>query len=158
VALFEKDRRAGQIARVIVAVDAERLREFAGAVREVAIAGHATGYTHPVDAFDGLDRPNEDSTSDALPLRDDIEEPVTSVNQIHIRGRRRLEKIGGAAVISEFSRLWIKEAPAVKRRIVLRVRLCLDNPSDARRSVRVPTNQVPTEQVTGHLQRITCKE
>jgi hypothetical protein len=88
---LKKDGWTGQVSGVVVSIYAERLRKFAGSVRELNVTRRVSVGPHAVKTFDRLDGTDKNGTADALTLCDHIQQPVSTVDEVHVRGRGRFE-------------------------------------------------------------------
>ena len=77
--------RAAEISTVIGARDRERLTKFARTVGEKARARRlGTPLRHELEAFDGLERANQNRVRVAFFRHDDVEGPARSIKEVHV--------------------------------------------------------------------------
>ena len=151
--LGQVERRSREAFVVEPPVDVESLRELAGAVRQVALAagGGAPG-PHRVDALQRLDGAQQHGAAHAFALRHDVHEPVAVVDEVDVGLAGPAEEVVTAPLRLDETRLAVYDAPAVEGRVVLRVRLRLDEPPHEA-PVRMVVHEQLADEVAGDLQR-----
>src|SRR5260370_7778202 len=85
VTLEQVKMRAAEISTVIGARDRERLTKFAWTVGEKARARRlGAPLRHELEAFDGLERANQNRVRVAFSRHDDVEGPARSIKEVHV--------------------------------------------------------------------------
>jgi len=116
---------------MVLPVDPECLRELARSVGEASFVSRGgTTIEHPVETGHGLERPYQDASGDPFSFGDDVEQPVYAVAQVHIGHARGSEQRVAPPRRLHEARRHVDDPPRMKRRIVLRIRFGLDNPTN----------------------------
>jgi hypothetical protein len=94
-----------------------------------------------------LDGSDEHSPAGPLRLRHDVDEPVRPIDEVYISAPWWAEQFNPSPLSLKRTGLFIVQPPSVKGRVVLGVRLGLNDPAYERRASADATHHALTEQV-----------
>lgn len=130
-----------EVDAVVVAPDAKRLGEPRRPGTQQAVRGHTPVLSHELDSLQGLGGPKQHGTSLFVPPRDDVHTKVHAVSEIDVQVSGSTEHHAGSRG---------QAAKGVAGRIVLLVRLGLDDSPNHGALVEPPNQELPQDVSSHH--------